>query len=111
MEQTDLFTADSAKRAGMAKALLRRDDEWKDEVVEIIRQVATRQELLTSDDVYRILEEKQMGAYCLRIIGPLMLRAAKKGYIESTHTVRHSARVSMHSAWVTVWQSKIARLV
>jgi len=109
MEQTDLFTADSAKRAGMAKSLLRRGDEWKDEVVDIIRQVATRQELLTSDDVYRIIEEKNMGAYCLRIIGPLMLRAAKKGYIESTHTVRHSERVSMHAAWLTVWKSKIVR--
>jgi hypothetical protein len=113
MEQSNLFDVQVAKQAatrGMDRSLLRRGDEWKDEVVEIIRQVASRQELLTSDDIYRILEEKQMGAYCLRIIGPLMLRAAKKGYIESTHTVRHSARASMHAAWVTVWQSKIARI-
>ena len=113
MQQSSLFDAKVAKQvaqAGMTTALLRRGDEWKDEVVDIIRQVASQKETLTSDDVYRILEEKQMGAYCLRIIGPLMLRAAKLGYIESTHTVRHSERVSMHSAWVTVWQSKIVRV-
>jgi hypothetical protein len=112
MEQPNLFDAPAAKRAatrGMEAALLRRGEEWRDEVVDIIRQVAARQELLTSDDVYRVLEERHMGAYCLRIIGPLMLRAARAGYIESTHTVRHSERVSMHSAWVSVWRSRIAR--
>jgi len=111
MQQANLFDAPAAKQAatrGMDRSLLRRGDEWKDEVIDIIRQVATRQELLTSDDVYRVLEDRHMGAYCLRIIGPLMLRAAKAGYIESTHTVRHSERVSMHAAWVTVWRSKIA---
>ena len=122
MEQANLFervgqnyrevprnipSARQAATQGMEKSLLRRGDEWKDEVVDIIRQVASRQELLTSDDVYRILEDRHMGAYCLRIIGPLMLRAAKCGYIESTRTVRHSERVSMHKAWIAVWRSKI----
>jgi len=109
MNQIDLFSATAAKNAGMAKALLRESDEWKETVLGIIRQVAGRQELLTSDDVYREIEAKNMGAYRLRIIGPLMLRAAKAGYIESTHTVRHSERASMHRAWVTVWRSRIAR--
>ena len=92
----------------METALLRCSDEWKDEVVEIIRGVAGRQELLTSDDVYREVDRRGMGMYCARIIGPLMLRAAKAGYIESTRTVKHSERVSMHKAWVTVWRSRIA---
>jgi hypothetical protein len=112
MVQPNLFDAGVAieiRNRGMEKSLLRRSDEWKDQVVDIIRQVSARQEILTSDDVYREIDKRGMGMYCARIIGPLMLRAAKLGYIESTHTVRHSERVSMHAAWVTVWHSLIVR--
>lgn len=105
----DAVVAKEIRDRGMEKSLLRRSEEWKDEVVEIIRLVASRQEILTSDDVYREIDQRGMGMYCAWIIGPLMLRAAKAGIIESTKTVRHSERVSMHAAWVTVWRSKIAR--
>ncbi len=106
----DAQVAQEIRDRGMEKSLMRRSDEWKEEVVSIIRMVAERQEILTSDDVYREIDKRGMGMYCARIIGPLMLRAAKSGYIESTRTVRHSERVSMHAAWVTVWRSKIVRV-
>lgn len=114
MEQPSFFDPDNwdamqAARRGMQKAESHQTDEWKNQVVSIIRQVAERQQQLTSDDVYKVLESRGLGFHCARVIGPLMIRAAKLGYIESTHTVRHSERASMHAAWVTVWRSLVQK--
>ena len=81
---------------------------WSDATDEIIWLLARKKELLTSEDVraaivkqYPDTEEKE-----LRALGPVMLRAAKHGWIEKHSFSTYQGR-SRHGAPCRVWRSKI----
>lgn len=79
---------------------------WQGDVVEVIRWIASRQREFTTDDVWaRLGEVSEQRTPEHRAMGPCMRGAAKKGWIEATHSTVISRR--RRGAPVRVWRSLI----
>lgn len=107
-DEPDLFDFDAAKRGradGMARADEAADEDWKAAAEVAVITAAKALPLLTSDDVMRCIDPT-VSTHELRAMGPVMMRAAKAGWIEKANLPgRLSQRPSLHASPRTVWKS------
>lgn len=82
-------------------------DEWQQEAVAALRQLATRLPELTTDDLWRVLERPD--DLEPRAMGAAMRSAVRAGIVERTDRTRKSERVACHRRDVRVWRSLICR--
>lgn len=104
---TQQITLDGA-REERDKALERvekhADPHWKTYALAAVERTAVRLETFISDDVWESgLEPTRED----RALGPVLLRAARFGWIEKTDRVRPSRR--SHGSGKPVWRSRIWR--
>lgn len=94
-------------RAARDEAIQRVEDgasvDWLSRALEAVRRVAGQRETLTTDDVAGLVPEPPEP----KAWGPVMLAAARAGYIERTDRTRESDRVSNHRRPMRVWHSLI----
>ncbi len=105
----DLAAARAARDNGMAQANENAEDQWKRAALACVHTVALRQASLVSDDVEKILREMPVETHEKRALGPIMLQARKKGWIESTGTYVQSSQKQCHANTVTLWRSLLFR--
>lgn len=111
---TDLFDAAAARDAkvhGMAQSEKSANEEWSHHMVEMVRLTCMEQLLFTADDVFERSEmvPNAPTTHDSRAFGPVMIRAAKKGYCEQTDVTQKSRRASCHHRPLAVWRSKLYR--
>jgi len=103
---------DDGKRGkddGMGRADENANEAWKRAADEAVLKTAREKPVLTTDDV---LERMPAGVktHEMRALGPVMLRAAKNGWIEkSLHANRSTARPTNHLRPLQVWDSLLFR--
>lgn len=105
----DVFDEELSERArdiGIARVEAS-TDEWQSEAVTTIREIATKQVSLTTDDVWAELgrDDDIEG----RAMGAAMRMAAKLGYIRRTNTTQKSVRVACHRRDLRIWESLLCR--
>lgn len=87
--------------------IIRNDNQNLREIgLEAVRGVAMQNETFTTDEVW-----KQLGSVPKdrRVLGPIMIQAAKDGICEATNTTRKTTREEAHQRPLTVWKSLIKR--
>jgi hypothetical protein len=103
---TDLQTlAEQARDAGMAAVDAHANAQWKLSAAAVIRELARRGVPFIGDDVWDLLDQRQVPPpSSLRALGPLMLAAARAGEIRRTGEFRPSVRshMSPKPLWVGV---------
>lgn len=97
---------------GIAAADAGASQEWKDQALEVVRQVATRLPFLTTDDVWEGLNGLQYSTHTMSALGPVMLRAKKEGIIERTDAFRDSQRSGLVGRAnlgkpIRIWKSRV----
>ena len=93
-----------ARDEGIAQVESGASPEWKVAALAAVHQVALAKAELIPDDVWETgLPMPTEG----RALGPVMLKAARNGWIERTDRVIHTAQVKSHRRGVTVWRSLI----
>jgi hypothetical protein len=76
---------------------------WLARTLPLVRAVALRQSEFTTDDI--VFGEDQPREP--RALGPLMLAAAKAGWIRPANRTRKSLRASCHARPKAVWLSRL----
>lgn len=109
--KTDLFDAAKAreaKRDGVARVDRNAAEGWREIMFEIVREVAARQRLFTSDDVFEIAHQRGVanGTHDLRAFGPVMMKASKRLLCRKANVpAENSRRASLHASPRQVWES------
>ena len=79
---------------------------WTDLVIEIIRDIASGSNSLTSDDVWLELQNyPSVQTHQPSAMGAMFRRASSLGFIESSSNFVSSKRPSSHARPIRVWQS------
>jgi hypothetical protein len=106
MDQMDLFAARSARDEAMARVEEHADVDWKVAARRAVLDAARVLPRLTSDDVMDRISG--VSTHELRALGPIMLAAAKNGWIAKADCAAVLCRrSSRHAAPLTVWRSLI----
>lgn len=103
--QADLFDWDAARQsreAAMGRADDHADADWKDAALAAVYAAALERQTLTSEHVLPLID-KRYTTHDLRALGPVLVRAAKLGWIEKTGQYQPSAR--RHMSPLTLWES------
>lgn len=80
------------------------DPSWKEKALEAIHELALKHSSLIADDVWGLLGEAPIEP---RVMGPIMLSAQKKGWIEGTPDTREGTRGVNHARPQRVWRSLV----
>jgi hypothetical protein len=109
---TDLFdyaAAQAAKAEGMARAADNAAAGWTETMYALVIEVARARRRFTSDDVYRLAEERAVPPTPEgRAFGQVMLRAARNGVCKKADCAPvPSARRSLHASPRAVWDSLV----
>jgi hypothetical protein len=107
MAQPSLFEAERLKQDGMARADANADDRWRLTTDSIIRVLAARKPVFTTDDVHEALATTGATTHDNRAIGARMQSAARQGLIEITDRVQKSERPACHRRPVAIWRSLV----
>lgn len=105
---TDTKIGEARKQAGQARVMISTGDNWRDDALRVVHDVAVKEDYLTMADVRRhgivvgLSEPSHPNAW-----GALFRSAAKEGWIEPTDEFKKSSIVSAHARMVRVWRSKI----
>jgi hypothetical protein len=104
------FTLDDALAERAKQAALVRVEEhaapgWKEYALETVKRIATGEAEFCTDRVLDELKTATVWTHELRALGPVMLRAARAGYIAPTARFVNSQSVSRHKAPKRVWKS------
>jgi hypothetical protein len=109
----DRFSFEAAKRArdeAMARAKAAAEAAWVRAVQDVIIWVAVNQLFLSTNNVWvRLANLDVPEPHENRTLGPYMLAAARKGFIEKTERTTPSIRKSRHHADIRVWKSLLFR--
>ena len=98
----------AARDVGMARAKAAANPAWVEGVWECIKDIARQQAELSSDDIFRLADERGVEAtHENRALGPLMKQAEREGYIEATQKFIDSERTSKHLSPIRVWRSLV----
>ena len=102
----DVSAGELGKSEGMARVQMPVPEDWRAAALYAVRDVATRSEFLTVDDVSQIAGDPPEGD--LRVWGPIMLQAARNGWIEA-HGYAKSQRASSHVGPRRLYRSLVLR--
>ena len=104
---SSLPTGQQLKAEGMDRAARHANPAWKQAAHEAVLVVARRQEFLTADDVMAAIGPG-FHTHELRALGPVMLAAARCGWIEKAQLPPgNSNRAHCHRGLMTIWRSLI----
>lgn len=95
--------ADIEKEEAMARVEANADPEWLIAALDAVRQAAIAYPAFIADDIWKFLDTIPAFTHDGRALGPVMVRAAKRGYIEKTDTYLPSYR--RHKTPQRVWRS------
>lgn len=96
-----LGTADAVERSEEHA-----DAAWKQEALAAIRKAALAFETLIVDEVWRFLSPDAQ-THDLRAMGPMMVQAAKLGYIERVPDEYRKSNLKNHGTPRPVWRSRL----
>lgn len=103
-------TGRALRDEGMQRALFgaeMRDPEWPGRALDIVEQLARQRRSLTSEDVRAAAARTGLAEpHELRAWGPVMMMAAKKGWIERWGWATSSNPLA-HQRPVALWRSRI----
>lgn len=80
--------------------------EWKDAALWAVYETAAAKVTFTADDVWERIP-LHLHTHDNRALGPVMVRAAKNGWIEATDRVQRTSRASNHARPLAVWRSNL----
>lgn len=103
----DAALAERKRAQALEQVELNADDAWKTAAMQAVHDAARALAELTTDDVLAILNTQPVATHEGRALGPVMLRASERGWIENTGRVKKSLAVSRHRAPKTIWRSRI----
>lgn len=83
------------------------DEDWKEETLKIVEQLALERETFTTDDVWEMLSELDVSTHEPRAMGAIMTIAKKMRLISPTTHHILSTRPSCHSRPIRVWKSEL----
>lgn len=96
---------ESAQR-GIDQAERNANEDWKEAALECVRTAAKQLHELTADDVLELLEKESVETHNMAALGPVFLRAAKRGWIRNSNRMVQS-RIPRRHRKITVWESLI----
>lgn len=102
-----LFDPEGAKAArdeAMKRAEKAAHEEWKARALSTILLVCTKRGTFTSEDLWKAGLPKPREP---RALGPMLTKAAKRGWCEPSGTYVKGSSVSRHGAPIAVWTSKV----
>lgn len=101
----DYAEGQAQKQAGMARAAAHMSDEWKEQALTVIWQVATSMAEFTGADIWNAGLDKPDEP---RRLGIVMRDAASKGWIQKIPgRYRESGMPSQHRQPLQVWKSLV----
>ena len=110
-EQPNLFDAIAsvaAKNEGMNRVEANADPQWKIDMINAVRKVASRQQFLTSDDIWKELSVSSIAStHDPKVMGAMVKKAAKLGLITPTDKYVPSTRVVAHARPIRIWLSNL----
>lgn len=83
------------------------DDNWEDRAMAALWDVCRKEREFLVDDVRDELDRRGIVTHDMRAIGPLMLKASKKGMVEHTGEYRPSRQAQCHGNPRGVWRSLV----
>jgi len=101
----DVFAAEAARDEALARVDTHADPDWKQTALDVVHDLARTRDEITTDDVWRVIEQRGVGTHEHRALGAVMKRAAAEGWIARTDRTRRSERVQRHAGDVRVWRS------
>lgn len=103
----DTMRAKLEKEKAVARVAKNADREWVVAARQAVEAVAKQFEEFTTDEVLEVLRLQPVATHEGRALGPVMIYAARQGWVKNTERVRKSSAVSRHNAPKTVWRSLI----
>lgn len=104
----DAYAARSKRDAAIENVADSQHGLWLIRAVEAVHTVARFQRSLTVDDVWKQLHGMDtLSPTNGSAMGPVMLRAKAKGYVEATGLYRTSSRVATNARRLPVWKSLV----
>jgi len=97
--------AEIEKEDAMARVEANADPEWLVAALDAVHRAATAYPAFIADDIWKFLQDVPVFTHDSRALGPVLVRAAKRGYIEKTETYLPSYR--RHKTPQRVWRSLI----
>lgn len=87
------------------------DAKWKEEALKAIKRIAERQPELFSEDIWRDAELNATGLrpHLPDVLGPVMRRAARLGYIEPTNRTKELRHETAHRKPARIWKSRLCK--
>src|SRR5215510_2922762 len=110
--QGDLFDsvqAQAARDDALARVEAHAPANFMETALAVIRQIALRQQRLTTDDVWQRFRVLVAQPHERRAMGAAMVRAQTLGYIKPTKEIENSVMVACHRRPKRVWQSLVQR--
>ena len=98
---------EAGKQLGMQRVERNADPEWKQAAERAIYHYARHNQELTVNDMWAGVESLGLSTPENRASGPVLLRCAKRGWIEKTDRVSKTNRASRNRGDVAVWRSLI----
>ena len=106
MDSLDLFAdAREARDEAMERAAAHADQHWRAGALDAIRALATREATIHPDDAREAIAERCGEPREWRVLGPLLLAAAREGWIERSGVKRQSTRATNHAHERECWRS------
>lgn len=105
--QFSLFASRAARDAGMEQVEENAQERWKRIALGAAHHVALHKDFFTVDDVQEVLQTKDVETHDGRAMGPVMLEARRRGWIESTRTTVQTTQKHCHASPTTLWRSRL----
>lgn len=101
----DEYAAEVAKRAALRQVEEHAAPDWKTYALATVKQVARGHAEFTTDRVLAAMQDAPVATHELRALGPVMIAAARSGYIVATERFEISDSQSRHRAPKRIWRS------
>jgi hypothetical protein len=101
--------AEEAKREAMERVDTHANPDWKATALQAVLWLANDREHITSDDVWDLLNNRDVETHEPRALGAIMKRVAQGGFIEVTDRYVPSRRAACHGRPIRVWRSRTFR--
>ena len=104
--QPSLFTGEQLKEAGIARVECNTSRQWRDAVLEVIKDVARRNYEFTADEIHEATDAAGVPpAHHPNAWGAVIRHAQRLGYMSKTGMTRRSKRPNQHSTDIPLYVS------
>lgn len=103
----DYAIAENEKRAAIAQVEENAAPDWRTYALATVKQVAERCAEFSTDKILEAMTDAPVWTHELRALGPIMLSAARAGFIVATDKFVTSDSISRHRSPKRVWKSNL----